>query len=632
MGDSQNSIFTFDGYRVDPESRSLSAVSGETIPLTPKVFDTLLYLVTNPGRVVGKDELMREVWADTIVEENNLSQNISILRRTFGEKPGERRFIETVAGKGFRFLPEVTVENGYADEDFDLDSDGSRETAAFDEDHRSAPRSSRWMLPVSAAVLLVTLTGFFLWRQNSSVTSGSVRSMAVLPFKPLVPENGNPALEIGMADTLIWKLSGGDIDVRPLSSVRRYGSPEQDPVAAGRELGVDTVLDGRLNTINDRIRITAQLIRVSDGKQLWAGQFDDSFNDIFAVQDSISAKVASELKVRLGGNDRKVYTANAEAYQLYLKGRYLSQKVQLSEIINGINYFEQALSLDPNYVPAYVGLADAYRATVLTADVPPTDALIKAKTAANKAASLDNSYAEAHAVLGWLTFWYDWDWNAAEQEARRALELDPESSDAHQFYAHLLSNTSRHEQALSEAKRAIEIEPLSLRANSFYGMFLYQAGKYDEALAQLGKTLDLDPNYRLALMFTSRALSEQGNFEGAITTARKVQETSKDATDPITYEAYALVGAGRQSEARAILDRFLIESKRRYISPYNIALIFSALGETDEALNYLEKAYAEKDIRMVFLGVEPKWKGLRDDPRFVRLLEKMNLSVHKINP
>jgi serine/threonine-protein kinase len=626
MPDSHNQTLTFDGYRLDTESRTLSNPSGEALPLTPKVFDTLLYLVTNAGRVVGKDELLREVWADTIVEENNLSQNISILRRTFGEKPGERRYIETVAGKGFRFVPEVKAEDVGAPVTGESEIENTPPPKA-QRDDRAAPNSSLWRFAAVAGVaVLVVVAGVSMWRRNSAGI-GKVSSIAVLPFKPLVPGDGNPALELGMTDTLIWKMSGGEVDVRPLSSVRRFGSAEQDSIAAGRELGVDAVLDGSLSTAGDRIRIIAHLIRVADGKELWSGQFDDSFKDIFTVQDSISARVASELKVRLGGEQKKRYTDNAEAYQLYLKGRYLSQRAQISEIENSVNYFRQALDLDPNCAPAYVGLADAYRATVLIADAPPFEALANAKAAAAHAVSLDDSYAEAHAMLGWLNFWYDWDWASAEKELKRAIELDPASSDAHQFYAHLLSNTGRHDEALAEARRAIEIEPLSLRANSFLGMFLYHAGRYDEAVAQFRRTLDLDPNYRLALMFMSRTLAQMGRYDEAVAAARKVQGSSPNATEPITDAACSLALAGDRAEAANTLARFEAESARRYISPYNVALLHNALGRSDRALDNLARAYNEKDIRMVFLAVDPKWRSVRNDARFLELLKKMDLSA-----
>ncbi|HEX6123805.1 MAG TPA: winged helix-turn-helix domain-containing protein [Pyrinomonadaceae bacterium] len=623
MPDLGHQFLEFQGYRLDLVNRMLLDPQGEEVAMKPKVFDTLHVLVANQGRVVSKDDLLKEVWPDATVEENNLSQNISALRRIFSEKPGDKRFIETVAGRGFRFIPSVQLVDAEDPPEIHpsrLEADQPNTSQIPD------PGSKRSIRNLAYAIAFVALLALGIgWLVADRGRPESLRSIAVLPFKPLVAENRNPALELGMTDTLIWKLSGGEVEVKPLSSVRRYDSLDVDPADAGRQLGVDAVLDGNLNVMDGRVRVSARLVRVADGKQIWASLFDDDFNGIFAVQDSISARVADELRISLGGNDKKRYTANAEAYRLFLQGRFLSQMVQESDIRNSITHFERALALDPSYVPAYVGLADANRALVLAADAEPSAALAKAKQAANKAVSLDASYAEAHAVRAWIMFWYDWDWDEAEKEVRLALSLDPNSSDSRQFYAHILSNTGRHNEALDEIRKAIEIEPLSLRANTFYGMFLYQARRYDEAMAQFQRVFNLDPNYRLALMFASKTMVQQGKFNEATATAGKAREQSPNATDPITFEACALASAGRESEARRILERLLSESGRRYISPYNIAIIYAAVGENQKALEYLEKAYAEKDVRMVFLGVEPKWDPLRSHARFIKLENAMNL-------
>ena len=614
MPESLHQFLEFQGFRLDLKNRVLFDADRKEVSMKPKVFDTLYVLVANQGRVVSKDDLLRQVWPDATVEENNLSQNISALRRIFSEKPGDKRFIETVAGRGFRFIPQVEwVENQWTRETAD-----NTKPPEVPNVKRGGPL--KWVYAIG--LLLLFTAGVFWWIGYPRGPE-ELRSIAVLPFKPLVADDQNPALELGMTDTLIWKLSGGDLAVRPLSAVRRYDSIDVDAAEAGRQLGVDAVLDGNLSVVDGRIRVSTSLIRVADKKQIWAGQFDDDFDGIFSVQDSISARVASELRISLGGNDKKRYTANAEAYRLFLQGRFLSQKVQAADIANSISYFERALALDPSYVPAYAGLAYANRALVLAADADPVDAIRKAREAADRAISLDDTYAEAHAVRAWIMFWYDWDWDGAEAEAKRALALDPHSSDAHQFYAHILSNTARHEEALDEIRKAIEIEPLSLRANSFHGMFLYQARRYDEATAQFQRVLELDPNYRLALMFASRTMGEQGRFREAVKMAGKAREQAGGATDPVTVEAYVLAKAGRESDARATLKSLLSEATQRYISPYNIAIIYAALGENQNALAHLERAYAEKDIRMVFLGVEPAWDPLRLESRFANLEKAM---------
>jgi serine/threonine-protein kinase len=453
--------------------------------------------------------------------------------------------------------------------------------------------------------------------------SPKVSRIAVLPFKPIVAESRNEALELGMSDALIDKLNGAEgIAVTPLSSVRRFSSLDQDAAAAGRELNVDAVLDGGVQTSGDRLRISARLLQVSDGRQLWAQQFDEKFTDIFAVQDSISQRVADALKARLGAAKR--YTENVEAYALYLKARYLSQRASLKEIRTAIGYLEQALQLDPDYAPAYVVLADAYRATVLIGDEDPAVAMPQAKTAALRAVSIDAGYAEGHAVLGWTIFWYDRDWDKAESELKRALEIDPESSDARQYYAHLLSNTGRHDEAVAEIDKALTLEPLSLRANAFRGIFLFNAGRLDEAIAQLRKTLELQSDFYLARMFLARALNARGDAAEALSVIRGTRVEARTA-EHRSLEAVTLARLDRKAESERILNELLDESGTKYVSNYSIASIMAALGRNDEALDRLEKAHSNHDLLMVFLAVDPRWDTLRSDPRFAELVRRLKL-------
>ena len=256
--------------------------------------------------------------------------------------------------------------------------------------------------------------------------------------------------------------------------------------------------------------------------------------------------------------------------------------------------------------------------------MPSAEFFPKAKAAANKAIELDETLAEAHAVLGHIIFWYDWDWNAAEKQYKRAVELDPNSPDALQFYAHLLSGNGRHAEALAKMKRARELDPLNLRINALEGLFLLHAGQTDEAIVRLQKTLELDPNYRLANMFAARAYTEKGMYPEAIAASRKAREISAVSSEPIAFGAYSLARSGKSAEARAALDELLKLSNERYVPPYNLALVYNAVGESEKALDYLEKGFSEKDVRMVFLKVEPKWNNLRNEPRFIALMKRMN--------
>jgi DNA-binding winged helix-turn-helix (wHTH) protein/TolB-like protein/Tfp pilus assembly protein PilF len=643
----QSQIYEFGGFRLNTANRVLLRNADEIIPLTPKIFDTLLYLVRNNGKVIGKDELMHEIWTDTIVEENNLNKNISVLRRVLGEKPGEHRFIVTIPGQGYKFVADVRekseADSGLTGEvpsevrisDERIQIEDQTETgnlkSEINKDRKTKPGRRKNRLWLAAAFGMfgvgLILLGFYDWRKNEKpVEVTPFKTIAVLPFKPLVAENRDEALEMGMADALISKLSGDEaIIVRPLSSVRRYASLEQDSLTAGRELGTEAILEGSIQTSGGRIRISARLIQTSAGKQLWAGQFDEKFTDIFIVQDSISERVATALKIRLGGRAKKRSTENVEAYQLYMKGRFHVLKAIKPETETGVSYFQQAIAADPHYALAYAGLADAYRGLTVGGEMPSAEFMPKAKAAANKAIEIDDTLAEAHAILGHITFLYDWDWKESENQYKRALELDPNSADALQFYAHFLSNTGRHAEALPKIKRARELDPLNLRINALEGLFLLHAGQTDEAITKLRKTLELDPNSRLANMFAARAYSEKGMFAEAVTATRKARELSNVSSEPIAFGVYALAKSGKVTEARAALDELLKLSNNRYVPPYHIALAYNALGEREKALDYLEKGFADQDVRMVFLRVEPKWNNLHSEPRFIDLIKRMRL-------
>jgi DNA-binding winged helix-turn-helix (wHTH) protein/TolB-like protein/Tfp pilus assembly protein PilF len=687
MSNAHTEIYEFDKFRLDVSERNLWR-DGKRVPLSEKAFETLCALVRRGNHLVSKDELLNEVWADAIVEENNLDKNISILRQVLGERSGKGKFIETVRGHGFRFVAEVreiqdaetrrrrdteiseessasagesnlseppAAAGGLTSPDlqisddelqFENQSDDKFQTENQSEisNHKSqiqtseatqnqklktkSQKSNRFQIAAIFGALIIGLglLGFYVWQsgEKSAVADVPIKTIAVLPFKSLGAETRNEALELGMADTLIAKLGGEEIIVRPLGSISRYANLDQNSLNAGRELGVETVLDGTIQTADNRIRITAQLFRVSDGKQLWTGQFDEKFTDIFAVQNSISERVATALKIRLGNKGKKHQTENVEAYQLYMKGRYYLIKASKPDPEQSVSYYQQAIELDPNYTLAYAGLADAYRGQTVGGEMPSSEVMPKAKAAALKAIELDDTLAEAHANLGHIYFWYDWNWNAAEKQHQRALELDPNSADTHQFYAHLLSNTGRHTEALAEIKRARELDPLNLRINALEGLFLLHAGQTDAAIAKLQKTLELDPNYRLAVMFSARAYIEKGMFAEAIAATNKAREISAVSSEPIAYGTYALAKLGKITEARAALDELLKSSTTKYVPPHNIALIYNALGESSKALDYLEKAFAEKDVRMVWLKVEPKWNNLRNEPRFIELMRRMN--------
>ena len=627
MNDDYSQLYEFEGFRVDAGKRLIYGLDGEPLPLSPKVFETLLYLIENRQKVVEKDDLMQAIWQNTFVEENNLNKNISTLRRVLGEKRGEHRFIVTVPGHGYRFVPEVKIiEKKNAVQATEQSADELDILPA-----KTPPRPSKIIFFLAAAgisVLILAAGVYFYYGRNSSKTApdNKIKTLAVLPFAPIVAENRNEAFELGMADSLISKLAEShEIIVRPFDSVRRYASLEQDTLAAGRELGTDAVLSGTIQTADDRIRVSARLFRTADGKQLWTGQFDEKLTDIFAVQDSISQRVASALKIRFKEEPKKRGTENLQAYEFYMKGRFHSYKALRTELETGISYFQKACEADPNYALAYVGLADAYRAMSLAGEQPSDAFLPKAKAAANKALETDAELSEAHAVLGSIMFWYDWDWNAAEQHFKRALELDPNSSDTRQFYAHLLSNTGRHAEALAQIKRARELDPLNLRVNALEAMFLLHAGRTDEAIDAARKNLELDSNFWLTNTVLSWAYINKGMFSEAVAVTRRQSELSPNISEPVASGIYALVRSGRVEEARILLGKLVKAAGERYVFPYNLALAYNGVGEREKAFEYLEKGFTVKDLRMAFLKVDRRWDNLRSEPRFIDLLRRINL-------
>ncbi len=651
MSNVNRELYEFGTFRLDVAERLLSR-EGERVPLSEKAFDTLCVLVRRGNHLVRKDELLNEVWPDAIVEENNLDKNISLLRQVLGERTGEGKFIETVRGHGFRFVPEVrqieedekgkkpskegvTLGGSVLLRELPAESSNLSVTEAKPTNTTPEPETRtlrpkpltadlRFLLVATVALLLVaSVIGMYFWRRSSLNTT--TKTIAVLPFKSLVAEQRDEALELGMADALISKLSEAEeITVRPLSAVRRYDSPDQDSITAGRQLNVEAVLDGSLQTSGDRIRVMARLVRVSDGKQLWASQLDEKYTDIFRVQDSISERVATALKIRLTNKENRRYTDNFEAYELYMKGRFHALRLTRAETDKAVAYFQQAIELDRNYALPYLGLAQAYLPMALTSGLPSWQVIPKAKEATLRAVEIDPGNSEVYVILGFISFWYDWDWQAAEKHYQRALDLNPKSADAHFAYAHLLSNSGRHERALAEIKLARELDPLSLRTNAEEGQILFFAKDYDNALDRLQKTIDLDPNFWLSHLFISRVYTEKGMHSEAVAEAKRAAELSGNSQSH-AYRAYALAKWGKLSEARAVLNELLKSSTETYVPPYNIALAYNAVGERERALDYLEKGFSERDVRMVFLKVEAQWDNLRSEPRFFDLIKRMRI-------
>lgn len=615
-----HSTYVFEEFCLDTRKRLLFGPDGRPVSLMPKAFDILLYLLTNASRVVEKDELMSAIWPDTAVEENNLTQNISSIRKALGERHNENRFIATVPGKGYKFVAEIR-ESDRAEKDDETQGLGSPSGSGV-----KPFAINKRIVVILASVLVLSAVAYlaFEFWPAPVAPAQNISSIAVLPFKPIALDKRDESLEMGMADTLILKLSGVEtLKVRPFTAVRKFAAPDQDALSAGRELGVEAVLDGRLQTANDRIRATVQLIRVADGEQIWTGQFDEKFTDIFALQDSIAQRVATQLSVTLGRRSSKNYTQSVASYQLYMRGNLHARRLIKPEIEKAIDYYHKAIEADPSFALAYIELANAHRALVLTSDESPLEQMPRAKAAALKAVELDPELAQAWTSLAISDFWYDWDWPVSEARHRRALELDPGNAQVRLFYAHLLSNIGRHDEAVSEIRRAREIDPASLITNAIEGQILFFAGNYDAAEEALERTIDLEPRFWLAHLFMVRVYLATGRIDDAIASAKRASELSGGNAEATATAAYCMALAGRSGEAAKVLKELLERSKSRYVPRYAIAQVKLALGDKAAAIDELEKAYEGRESLMVFLKVEPKWEPLRSDPRFAAILERM---------
>jgi TolB-like protein/Tfp pilus assembly protein PilF len=454
-----------------------------------------------------------------------------------------------------------------------------------------------------------------------------ISSLAVLPLANTSDDPNLEYLSDGITESIINNLSQlPSLKVMARSTVFRYKGEKATPVEVARELAVRAVLVGRVLEMGDRLVVRVELVDAADGSQLWGEQYDRPLSDIFAVQGEIAHRVSEKLRLKLTSEERKRlakrYTDNTEAYQLYLKGRYFWNKFSTEWVQKGIERFQQAIAIAPTYALAYAGLADSYFRLSDTY-LPPNEALPKAKAAAMKAVELDEELSEAHASLGLIKTYYDHDWPGAETEYLRAIELNPNSSIAHQRYGSYLMYLNRFQEAAAEYDLAQELDPLSLRINLGVAANMIAMGQFDRANKQLQKTLELDPNYYPAHHGLGMLRLSQGRYEESIAEFQKACQLESGADVSLGLMGYAYGLAGKRSEAQEILGKLKESSARRYVSPYSFAVAHIGLGEKEQALNYLDKLYAERNDWLVWLNVAPEFDILRSEPRFLELLRRI---------
>jgi TolB-like protein len=467
--------------------------------------------------------------------------------------------------------------------------------------------------------------GWFFWRSR---TGQSIDSLAVLPF---VTAGGNPDAEYlsdGIAESLMDSLSElPNLKVMSHSAVFRYKGKEADPHAVGRELGVRAVLMGRITQRGDNLSISAELVNVEDNSHLWGEQYNRKLADALAVQNEIAAQISEKLRLKLSGEQKtrlaKRQTENPEAYQLYLKGRFFADKGTKEAYEKGLDYFRQAIALDPNYAQAYAGIS-AIIALADDVDGAPRDIMPKAKEAALKAIELDDTLPEGHVELGTVYLTYDFDWTAAEREFRRGVELSPNYARAHELLGWFLVLMGRSQEGLDHNRRAVALDPVSLEIAGLLGWDLYQARRYDEAVVETLKSDDLAPGSGFGSSVLGQIYVQQGRIAEAIAMLQKASEKPGGLLPPQVWLAQSYALAGRAAEARQVLADLRAIAKRQYVPTWAFAAIYNELGDKDQALAQLEQAYQERSQWMAWLKVEPALDRLRSEPRFQELMRKLN--------
>ena len=608
-------VFEFAGFQLEPQRRTLSRIDGGPVALTDKAFDVLVYLVEHAGQLVTKDDLLRVLWPTTVVEENSLYAAVSALRRAVKDESGAQRLIATVAGRGYQFVADVRVIVA-----------PSPPVAA---PARTPSGSGKWRLPLAAAAVLALAAGIgvaviALRDAPEASPQRSSLSLAVLPFRPLTPDDRNESLELGMTETLIAGLNAGGLSVSPLSSVRRYAGIEQDGLAAGRALRVQAVLEGHIQRADNQLRVSARLLNVSDGRQLWAQSYDEPFTDIFTVQDAIAEKVRAALTVELTGEASPAlrrYTGDAEAYQQYANGRYHMLRLALPE---ALAHYEQAVARDPAFALAYVGIADVRSVLGVFGAVAPHDTFPQAQQAVQKALKIAPELGDAYATLGHIKVQYEHDWSGAERAYRRAIELNPNNAFAHQCLGLYLALSGRFDDSIAQMRRAQALEPAQPRYSALIGMVQIYQRRYDEAIEQLQSTLEMDPHFPTTNTYLAMAYLRRGEYDKAMD---HLGRTKALAPGSVAYRGQILALSGRRAEALQELERLLALSKQRYVPAYDIATIYAALGETDETFGWLARAFEERSQLIGWLPWDAVFDGIRTDARYAPLVRRLPVAV-----
>ena len=570
-------VLSFGGYVLDGARRCVTRPDGSPLALTPRLFNALYLFASRPGELIDKRELMRALWPGLVVEENNLSQLISALRRALGDESAQ--LIRTEPRRGFRFTAEVAAMRE------------TDETGVVSDAKAKATRAT----------------------------------LAVLPFVALSPNDRDRLVAVGMADSLIARLSIlPELVVRSFGSVRRFAEGQRDAVQAGRVLDVTWVVDGTLMHVGDRLRASARLLWVPDGTAAWSDQFDVAWTDVFDAQDALCERVAHAL----GRHLRKAPggTRNIDAYQLYLAGLNHAQALRADALQRSVELFGHALQIDPVYSLAHVGIAEAHRRMIFGSDRPPTEVFGQWRQHLERALELTPELAEAHTLQGWLRYWCEHDWGGAEQAFRRALTLNPNIALASFGLGFMLLTIGRRDEGIDLVRNARELDPMSLLICTMEAVFLLRLGDAAASHIRLARVLEFAPQFWIAHMALATWHEQQGDLDAAFASIGQAAALSDQSTQAEALQGAMLARHGRADEGRKILARLEAQSRARYVPPTSLAAVQAALGERDAALASLELACDCNDTRLLHLRDDPRWVSLRAEPRYLSLVARMKLA------
>ncbi len=565
-------------------SRYELTCAGKSVRMERIPMDLLILLVRENGRLVSRDEIIERLWGKDIFFDTDNSINTAIrkIRRALGEDPEKPRYIETVQGKGYRFRSRTDL------------------ATAITSQHEEVGRP-RIML-------------------------------AVLPFENLSGDPGQEYFSDGLTEETIMrfgKMSPQRLGVIARTSSMAYKRTDKSVFQIGQELGVDYVLEGSVRREADRMRVTAQLIRVSDQTHLWAENYDRPSQSILDIHGEVGAAIAAHVQLELTPEGqrqlRNQRPVNREAYDHYLHGRYHWARLTPPELLKAAEHFRKATECDPEYAMAYSGLADTLSAAI-TSEVPARDVFPEARAAVARALALDPESAEAHNADATIKFWFDWDFAGAEAAARKAISLNSNYFLAHLYLAHVLSNVGRHDEALQTIQQARVLDPFSLITNTMYGQFLYQAGKLEASIEQFRATLDIEWRFWIAHICQAKSYEQLGKYSEALAACDAAWEFSAGNSEALSLAGYVYAVSGERAQAEAKIQQLLEQKAKRYVPPYSVALVFAGLGETESALQWLEQAFEDRDVHMPFL-LDHKWKGLRSNQHFRQILSRVGFSI-----